>query len=561
VTTLPCLTIVSFCNLLLTCCWSKFVEICRYDVFVDDDTGIVTLTKPISGNTSFLAKASDRGTPPQETTVPVYIYVLPANRHAPRFVGDRAAFMATVPEDRDVGYVVGRVLAADADSGVNGVVRYHITGGDTDWFSMDSVDGTLALASPLDYETRRRLDVELTVRDLGVGSQSLEDRRMFTVMVADVNDNEPQFTQPIYSLSVNEDAPAGTSLGQLTASDLDRGSNAEVRFKLISGNASDVVEVGELDAAVMTGQRPLIPGLYEAVVQVANPGTNLSSTATLVVKVQPVNWHLPTFRRREYVFTLPNVTVLAAGDVVGAVDAMDADPGDFGVVQYFLAGDSNLGVFAVHRRTGILSVAVATPTSSVAVTSLTVLAKNGGPLRRGNFDVCSVTLHSGGGGDGQVTLTFERQVYTATVRGDSKVGYPVLRVSAFVVNPRTTTTTVKTSPDAVVFAIVAGNVGATFSVDSQTGLIRVATKLYRDSVSKYNLTLSASVHSAHPLTGTSFCKLLVVDCEIASCVDTLLEYTPVVKGGGHLFSYIMLQSLGERITTIIIIIIIIKRNL
>jgi len=92
------------------------------------NTGAVTLTKPISGNSSFLATATDRGLPRRQTTVPVFVYVLPVNRHAPRFVGDEQSFMATVPEDRPVGYVVGRVSAVDTDSGDNGVVRYYITG-------------------------------------------------------------------------------------------------------------------------------------------------------------------------------------------------------------------------------------------------------------------------------------------------------------------------------------------------------------------------------------------------------------------------------------------------
>jgi len=470
------------------------------------NTGVVTLTKPISGNSSFLATAADRGLPRRRTTVPVFIYVLPANRHAPRFVGGRQAFMATVPEDRPVGYVIGRVSAVDRDSGESGVVRYYIAGGGGGgFFALDAVNGTLTVARPLDYETRRRFDVELVARDLGVGGQSLEDRRLFTVMVLDVNDNPPRFTQPTYAMSVDQDAPAGATLGRLHVSDLDHRLNADVRFQLVSGNASDIVEVGELDGVVRTGTRPLTVGLYESVVQAANPGTNLSSTASLGVQVKPVNWHAPMFSRRQYVFTLPNVTVLAADTVVGAVDATDADSGQYGEVQYFLVGDSRLNPFKVHQQTGVLSVATTTPTSNVAATSLTILAKNTGPLRPGNFDVCSVILR-GGGSVGRVTLTFERDVYNVTVREDATVSHAVVKVSAFVVSPRSlTTSTTITSPAAVVYSIIAGNVGRAFAINSQTGLVRVARKLHHNSLSKYNLTVSASVSSAYPLTGMNLC--------------------------------------------------------
>jgi len=491
------------------------------------NTGAVTLTKPVSGNSSFLATATDRGLPRRQTTVPVFIYVLPVNRHAPRFVGGQQAFTATVPEDRPVGYVIGRVSAVDPDSGDNGVVRYYIAGGD-EYFSVDAVDGTLAVARPLDYETRRRFDIELTARDLGVGGQSLEDRRVFTVMVADVNDNAPQFSHDIYSMSVDQDAPAGTTLGQLDASDSDRGLNAELRFRFVSGNASDVVDVGELDGAVTTGRRVLAPGLYVYVVEVCNPGTNMSSTTTVVINVRAVNQNAPTFRRRQYVFTLPNVTVLTAGVVVGAVDATDADSGDHGEVLYFLSGDSNLGAFAVHRRTGVLSVATTTPTSAVAAVSLTVLAKNRGPLRPGNFEICSVILR-GGGSDGQTTLTFERQVYATTVREDAAVGDAVVKVSAFVVNPGAARATTTTSPAAVVFAIIGGNINGAFSIDSRTGLIRVIRKLHHDSLSKYNLTVSASINSAYPLTGKHLQGFLY------SVKSRLYETSSVGLGYGSLF--------------------------
>lgn len=465
------------------------------------DTGVVTLTKPISGNSSFLATASDGGLPRRQATVPVYVYVLPVNRHAPRFVGGQQAFTATVAEDRPVGYVFGRVSAVDRDRGVNGLVRYHITSADDDagFFSVDAVGGTLALARSLDYEIRRRFDIQLTARDLGVGGQSLEDRRVFTVMVADVNDHPPEFTRAIYTMSVDQDAGAGTILGRLDASDSDRGLNADVRFQLVSGNASDVVDVGPLDGSVKittTGTRPLAPGLYVSVVEAGNPGTNLSSTATLLVRVRPLNRRAPMFRRREYVFTLPNVTVLSAGLVIGAVDVL---PADWDEVLYSMVANSNLGVFSVDRRTGVLSVTVTTATSNLATTTLSVMAKHRGPLRPGNFDVCRVVLR-GGGGDGRLTLTFDRDLYTATVREDAYVGDAVLKVSAFIVNPGTLTT----SPGAarpVVFAIVAGNVGQAFSIESRTGLIRVARKLRHDSLSKYNLTVSAYVNSGHPLTG------------------------------------------------------------
>ena len=74
----------------------------------------------------------------------------------------------------------------------------------------------------------------------------------------------------------------------------------------------------------------------------------------------------------------------------------------------------------------------------------------------------------------------------------------VVKVTASVVTTATTTSSVAA---AVVFTIVAGNVDAAFAVDSHTGVISVARTLQRDTAPEYNLTVSAAVSSAYPLTG------------------------------------------------------------
>jgi len=78
----------------------------------------------------------------------------------------------------------------------------------------------------------------------------------------------------------------------------------------------------------------------------------------------------------------------------------------------------------------------------------------------------------------------------------------VVKVTASVVTTATTTTTSSVAA-AVVFTIVAGNVDAAFAVDSHTGVVSVARTLQRDTMPEYNLTVSAAVSSAYPLTGSS----------------------------------------------------------
>lgn len=55
------------------------------------------------------------------------------------------------------------------------------------------------------------------------GSQSLH------VIVDDINDNHPQFTEEHYNTIVSEDSPTGTVFAMITASDIDESVNGEVR--------------------------------------------------------------------------------------------------------------------------------------------------------------------------------------------------------------------------------------------------------------------------------------------------------------------------------------------
>lgn len=44
-----------------------------------------------------------------------------------------------------------------------------------------------------------------------------------------MNDNSPEFKNSIYNFTVNENEPAGTSVGQVTAIDRDINENADIR--------------------------------------------------------------------------------------------------------------------------------------------------------------------------------------------------------------------------------------------------------------------------------------------------------------------------------------------
>ena len=49
------------------------------------------------------------------------------------------------------------------------------------------------------------------------------------VIVDDVNDNSPEFSEEVYNTIVSEDCSTGTVFAMITASDIDEGLNGEIR--------------------------------------------------------------------------------------------------------------------------------------------------------------------------------------------------------------------------------------------------------------------------------------------------------------------------------------------
>ena len=153
------------------------------------------------------------------------------NKHKPKLVS-RSSFR--ISEDTKVGIVVMRVLAKDKDTGYNGKLWYTITSGNLDsCFIIDSQSGLIRLARPLDRELRSSYNLTLKICDLGAPSKCIVAR--IKVIVTDVNDNSPQFSQSIYTFEIPENVSIGYRiLSSIQASDKDEGKNAMIRYSFLS---------------------------------------------------------------------------------------------------------------------------------------------------------------------------------------------------------------------------------------------------------------------------------------------------------------------------------------
>ena len=158
--------------------------------------------------------------------VKLTINVIDLNDNQPEF-SSRNQPVIQVVEGSERGTVLGQLVASDADSKLNSVVRYELRNG-RDIFSMDSKLGLLQLnLTQLDREELSRIN--LTVRAYNLVDQ-LGTERNVEVEIIDLNDNRPRFDRTEYFISVEENSPNGFLLTQLTAIDPDLNSTTELFY-------------------------------------------------------------------------------------------------------------------------------------------------------------------------------------------------------------------------------------------------------------------------------------------------------------------------------------------
>ncbi|KAF5901174.1 cadherin-7-like isoform X1, partial [Clarias magur] len=184
-------------------------------------------------------------------TTTVTITLTDVNDNGPTFQHNMYTF--AIMESAPVGTTVGRVMAEDADVGVNARMNYTLD--DLEESATFRVhtdpatqEGIVILARHLDYESKRRFVIAIEAINSFVDTRFLSlnkfrDKTMLKILVLDV-DEPPVFSEPFYEWKVLENALVGTLVGTVYARDADA-ANYPIRFS-ISKN-SDLKNVFMID--------------------------------------------------------------------------------------------------------------------------------------------------------------------------------------------------------------------------------------------------------------------------------------------------------------------------
>ncbi|XP_020498269.2 protocadherin alpha-8-like [Labrus bergylta] len=335
-------------------------------------------------------QASDKGSAPLRTDKSVLVNIVDLNDNIPRI--EITSFSRAIPEDARLGTTVALISVHDKDSGLNGKVICSFDKDVPFTLSPSTHDNMYSIVtkSLLDREKQSKYDVTIVAKDAGVPSLSSE--RSISIIVSDVNDNNPKFSASPYTFYVTENNSPGATVFSVGASDLDEGDNSRILYNILrNGKENNNNHAFNLNINSENGDILALKSFdFETVktfqfqVVATDSGTpSLSSNVTVNVFILDQNDNAPVILypvssngSAEGVEEIPrNVN---AAHLVTKVRAYDADIGYNGWLLFSLQEVTEHSLFALDRYTGQIRTLRSFTETDEAEQKLVILVKDNG---------------------------------------------------------------------------------------------------------------------------------------------------------------------------------------
>uniref|UniRef100_A0A182TNV0 Uncharacterized protein n=1 Tax=Anopheles melas TaxID=34690 RepID=A0A182TNV0_9DIPT len=470
------------------------------DFNLDKDTGHLKTARKLDRETqsrySLMAHVQDRDHPGWECSSQIELALTDLNDNAPEF--SMNPYSVTLPEDAEVGTLVTKIHATDADIGINRKIKYAFLDSYRDHFRIAPESGIVTLAKPLDRELKALYNLSVSATDLG--HPALSNAATLIVNVQDINDNPPEFTSKHYFASVPEINAIGSEILKVLATSKDTGINAEITYSIIGGN-----EHRKFGIHNRTGVLSLADTLdyerakdYFLTIQAVDGGTPpLSNLATVNISVTDSNDNHPQFTQNSYSARIREDA--QRGDRILQVRANDLDAEENGRVSYTIERGDRMEQFAIEEDTGYVAVAGTLDRESISNYVLEVQARDHGVPTLTAYVLVNIEISDANDNP----PVFTQQNYTAVVQEDKQIGHTLLKFDV---------TDADTAPNAApyTFDFRSGNEGGAFRIE-QDGILRTATRFNSKIRDSYQLQVRVFDNGTPPLYSDTWVLVKVIE--------------------------------------------------
>ncbi|XP_063377540.1 cadherin-23 [Cydia fagiglandana] len=448
--------------------------------------------------------------PMPSATTEVTVIVTDVNDETPRFRSDKyvGEVLENAQQNTPITFLQDAVPEVfDYDQGKNGTFELFLQG-DNGVFDVTPFKGINEASflirvndpSSLDYEKVTVMNFSLIAKEI-VSNNPKISVVPITVHIKDENDNFPEFTESLYTVSILENCGAGTTVAWVRALDQDSDNYGTrgIRYTGLGGSIASLLSLNPISGVITVKQaggdsfdRELVSRHYLTVEARDDLGKGNRNTAQLIVNIEDVNDNAPMFLANKYEARLlenerqfENPLVLEARD-------LDLNGTKNSHIEYSIVGGEYRNNFSIDPNLGIVTPAggldfeqIPGDNTNIRPIHLTVRARDFGvpPLSSSvpvTIYVQDVNDHA---------PMFQQMMYKRSIPEDMPGGTSVLEVKARDGDG--------SSPNNRVVYRIQRGASDKFVIDSRSGVVSVANGSSLDpdktnpKSNRYTLTIVA----------------------------------------------------------------------
>ncbi|KAF7648827.1 hypothetical protein LDENG_00151130, partial [Lucifuga dentata] len=499
---------------------------------IDPENGVLSTTLSLDRENipeyNLTVESTELTNPLHKDRAAVIIIVLDRNDHAPRF---SQVYFIELPEDSPIGQTVVQVISADDDIGANAVITYSIIDQSDEMpFSIDATAGYITIERHLDREMQDEYIVKVNAND-SAWSISTD----VTIIITDVNDNRPVFTDGFYTAVLHETKDKDVFVLQVHATDADTGENADILYAVESPNEEFWVNTssGEIYTTQLMTLHNSASEIYRFTVVAFDCGSiPLYSNSTVEVKLEPYNRYPPVFLHLQPLVAFPYY--VEVGHEVAQFSAADQDfINNSADIEYILNGGNASDFFWIHPYNGKVILIQSLMESLNLYFTLQVMAKDQGSPSLSSQAEITVEIT----GRNQFSPSFRELDVSFSVPEDLPVGSVIGKIQAedgdYGAN------------GVITYFITPGNQYLPFSIGESSGLLTLIKDLDFEKEEIHHLHIKAVDKGWVSKTGVLNVTVIVMDVNDHPPVFSTSEYIISVDENSELGTTVLLVTAAD----------------
>ncbi|XP_061442186.1 protocadherin gamma-B5-like isoform X9 [Rhineura floridana] len=436
----------------------------------------------------------------------VTVEIQDVNDNAPQFLNSNINLETselTLPGTR---FLLGK--AEDPDIGMNSLQDYQL--GSNKYFTLEvreTKDGNkyaeLVLQKLLDRESEQTLHLILTALDGG------EPRKTGTaqiwINVTDANDNPPIFTKEVYKVSMRENAPIGSLVLQVVASDKDEGTNAQIRYEFsnIPATAQQKFRLDPISGTIILLEQLDYEDAEEYTMAVAaKDGGGLVTHCNIEVRVLDENDNAPEVTLASIFSPVPEDS--PSRTLIALININDKDSGDNGKVTCYVHSDLPFKIISYSNNYYKLQTDGPLDREKIPEYNITITATDKGTPPLIIHKIISLQISD----INDNSPSFEKSSYAIYVPENNPSGASIFSIKA-------------SDPDMeqnsrITYSILNSNIeelpiSSYISINSETGTIYAQRSFNYEQFREFQLQVKAQDGGSPPLSSNVTVRVFILD--------------------------------------------------